>query len=91
MINLRREAIGRKCQIRLPGCAVMPCCLCHWRQVDISGIGMKSPDLFGAWGCDHCHKQVDTAKRGDTQIQLDFARAVFRTQAHLVREGKISW
>jgi hypothetical protein len=87
-MNLRREAIDRVCQIRLEGCEGGPCCLCHWRQLDISGMGMKSPDQLGAWGCGHCHAIVDTHK-ADTAIQLDFAKAVFRTQAQLIREGKI--
>lgn len=88
-MNLRRQAIDRECQIRLPGCQTGPCCLCHWRQIDISGLGLKSPDWLGAWGCDHCHKQVDAARRGDIQTQLDFARAVFRTLHILHKEGRI--
>jgi len=89
--NLRREAIGRQCTIRLPGCLTEPCCLAHWRQSGISGMGSKSPDLIGAWACDNCHKQVDTSSRGDPEVQLDFARGVFRTQAVLVAEGKVNW
>ncbi len=89
-MNLRREAIERSCQIRLPGCQSEPCCLCHWRQSGISGMGMKSPDLIGAWGCFHCHTIVDTTGRHDTEIQLDFAKAVFRTQAILISEGKFN-
>lgn len=89
-MNLRREAIGRECQIRLDGCQGGPCCLCHWRQTGISGMGMKSPDLIGAWGCASCHDKVDRAGRGDLQTQLDFARAVFRTQAILIAEGKVT-
>lgn len=89
-MNLRREAIGRQCQIRLDGCQAEPCCLCHWRQIDISGMGMKSPDLIGAWGCASCHDQVDRIGRGDADAQLAFARGVFRTQAILIREGKVA-
>ena len=89
--DLRREAIGRQCQIRLEGCQSGPCCLAHWRQTGISGMGMKSPDVIGAHACDHCHTIVDSTGRGDDAIQLDFARGVFRTQALLIREGKITW
>lgn len=88
-MNLRREAIGRECQIRLEGCTTEPCCLAHWRQIDISGLGIKSPDILGAWSCANCHDQVDRIGRGDTEIQLAFARGVFRTQAILIREGKV--
>jgi hypothetical protein len=54
-------------------------------------MGMKAPDLLGAWGCASCHAKVDTSERDDDGTQLDFARAVFRTQAQLIREGKVSW
>lgn len=52
-------------------------------------MGMKSPDLIGAWGCAHCHAIVDSAK--SPEIQLDFAKGVFRTQNILIKEGKVSW
>jgi hypothetical protein len=91
MTNLRRQAIGRQCQIRLVGCQSEPVCLCHWRQSGISGIGIKSPDLLGAWGCSACHDQVDRAGRGDPNVQLAFAQGVFRTQAILIREGIVTW
>lgn len=91
MTNLRRQAIDRECQVRLPGCTGGPCCLAHWRQVGISGMGLKSPDLLGAFACDHCHQIVDRKGRGDPEIQLDFAQAVFRTQAILINEGLITW
>lgn len=90
-VDLRREAIGRDCQIRLEGCTGGPCCLAHWRQVGISGGGLKAPDLIGAWACNACHGKVDSTSRGDDAVQLDFARAVFRTQAELIREGIVEW
>lgn len=91
MTNLRREAIDRMCTIRLQGCKGAPCCLAHWRQHDISGMGMKSPDLIGAWACDSCHTKVDQTERGNPETQLDFAKAVFRTQAQLIKEEKVKW
>lgn len=90
-MNLRKQAQFRECQIRLDGCTGGPCCLAHWRQIDISGMGMKSPDLLGAWACHNCHTRVDRADRGDESIQLDFARAVFRTQNELIKEGAVKW
>ena len=86
-MNLRREAIGRECQIRLEGiCNTEPCCLAHFRLSGISGMGMKSPDQIGAFSCDSCHKVVDTNKA--VEVQLDFAKGVFRTQSILIKEGK---
>lgn len=91
MTDLRREAIGRACQIRLDGCTNRPCCLCHFRVLGVSGMGMKSPDLIGAWGCDHCHNLVDLADEDDFQTRYFFLRGVVRTQAILIKEGLVSW
>ncbi len=87
--KLRREAMHRECMIRIsPNCtgdfAVV---LCHYRMMDISGMGYKPPDWLGAWGCDACHKLVDTCH--SDEIQLAFAHAVFRTQNTLFAEGKL--
>ena len=90
-VDLRREAIGQTCQIRLEGCTSEPCCLCHWRQIGISGGGMKSPDLIGAWGCASCHAKVDASERDNTETQLDFARAIFRTQNELIEREIVQW
>lgn len=91
MTNLRREAIDRTCQIRLEGCTGSPCCLCHWRQIGISGGGLKSPDILGAWGCASCHDKVDSSERGNDETQMDFARGVMRTIYQLWKEGKVKW
>lgn len=90
-INLRNEAAERECQIRLDGCQTYPAVLCHLRQVDISGGGMKAPDLLGAWGCASCHNKVDVTERGNMQTQFDFMQAIFRTQNILIKEGKVTW
>jgi hypothetical protein len=90
-VDLRAYAGGQSCQIRLPGCKGGPTCLCHWRQIGISGGGLKSPDAIGAWGCDWCHNIVDVTGRDDPEIQLDFARAIFRTQNELVRAEILVW
>lgn len=87
MTDLRREAIGRKCQIRLEGCGTEPCCLCHFRLIGLSGLSMKVNDLIAAWGCHKCHVTVDTEKAAT--IQLAFAHAVFRTLTILFKEGII--
>ena len=90
-VDLRREAIDRECQLGLVGCMGAPCCLAHWRQNGISGAGMKAPDLLGAWACHSCHEKVDSTERGNDETQMTFARAVFKTQAQLIREGVIQW
>jgi hypothetical protein len=60
MPNLRKEAKGRECQIRIPGICnndrgtVVLCHLNNKRLFGV-GVGQKVPDLFGAWGCSACH------------------------------------
>ena len=90
MTNLRRMAQGRDCQARLTGICngnVETTILAHFRLTGLSGIGHKSPDLIAGWLCSACHAWVDTHK--DCQTQLDFCKAVFRTQAALIKEGLI--
>lgn len=89
-MNLRNEARGRDCTIRIPGiCNRNPetTCGCHRRMAGISGMGMKVPDIFMAWGCSACHSYVDT--HHDSETQLMFADGVQRTQYQLHREGKL--
>jgi Protein of unknown function (DUF1364) len=95
MTNLRDEARGRDCQIRVPthclfsGETVVGC---HYRMSGLSGAGHKSPDWLIAWGCFPCHQIVD-GQRNSTftpiERRLLLAEGVFRTQAILFAEGKL--
>jgi hypothetical protein len=89
-MNLRKEARGRECQIRIPGCCngnPETTCLAHYRLAGISGMGIKPPDLIGAWACSACHNYVDT--HNDLETKLAFAHGVFRTQTILHKEEKL--
>lgn len=93
-MNLRKEAKGRECMIRLPVCNgnSETTVLCHYRLIGISGIGMKSPDLIAAWGCFECHSAVDRRTHMDLDfdfVRLAHAEGVFRTLAKLIEEGKV--
>lgn len=90
--NLRKEAEGRECQIRIPGvCNRDPetTVLCHLNNKGLFmvGTGMKVPDIFAAFGCSDCHYWVDT--RFGPEMLLAFYEGVFRTQKILLDEGKI--
>lgn len=90
-MNLRKAAKGRECQVRLHGCNSNPetTVLAHVRKIGISGFGLKSPDLLGAWACSACHAYVDT--HHDDATQVAFYEGVFRTQAALHRLGVLRW
>ena len=92
MINLRKMANGRDCEIRIPGvCNGNPytTVLCH---LPGGGMGYKQHDLLAAYGCSSCHDEVDgrTMKIVDrTKLRLWFMDGVIRTQQILIREGVI--
>ena len=82
-VNLRKLARGRPCMVRIPGVCDgggETTVLAHYRLAGTCGVGMKSPDLLGAWACAPCH-----AAAGDRGPEL--AVAVMRTQAKLIEEG----
>ena len=96
MSKLRREAKGRECTVGLPHICngnSETVVLAHFRLIGISGMGLKSPDLIGAWCCSACHDVVDKrrfVKDLDSGfVRLAHALGVFRTQAILLKEGKI--
>jgi hypothetical protein len=94
-INLRKEARGRECQIRIPGVCngnSETVVLCHLNNKRLFGVGtgQKVPDMFGAWGCNSCHDVVD----GRVEVQemmttMMFYEGVFRTQNILLSEDKL--
>jgi hypothetical protein len=95
MTNLRKEARGRPCQVRVPGVCTgggEDTCLAHYRLAGYSGTGIKPPDLMGAWACHACHDAVDGRNRQGRDyefLRLCHAEGVFRTQQALEKEGKL--
>jgi hypothetical protein len=96
-MNLRADAEMRPCMIRLPGICSRndaETVLCHARLAGVTGIGQKAPDLLAAWGCYHCHAEVDGRTRkilDRDSVMLAFYEGVLRTQNVLIREGRVRW
>ena len=101
-INLRKEARGRECQIRIPGVCngnSETVVLCHLNNKRLFGVGtgQKVPDMFGAWGCSACHDVVDGRRKwtykdtwiSEDEIRFTFYEGVFRTMNILLNEGKL--
>jgi hypothetical protein len=66
--------------------------LAHYRLAGISGMGIKSDDLIGAWACSACHDAID--RRSNTDLDRDYVRlahleGVVRTIATLRKEGLV--
>lgn len=94
MANLRKEAQGRECQVRLPGICngnSETVVLAHFRMAGLCGVGMKPNDLFGAWACSACHDEIDRrTRRVDAgEAHMAHLEGVIRTQAALIAEGKL--
>ena len=92
--NLRQEARGKPCMIRIPGVCngnSETVVLCHIHKPSISGgMGMKAVDLLASWGCSDCHDAVDGRSKYDYgNTDLFLYEGVFRTQNILLNEGKI--
>lgn len=95
-MSLRREAKGRGCMVRIPGVCNFnseTVVLAHIRIAGVSGMGMKSPDLCGAWACSACHDEIDgrTHKSGMTRDELRLAHydGMVRTICQLDKEGLV--
>jgi hypothetical protein len=57
---------------------------CHLNS-NFRGVGLKSPDLFGVYGCHWCHSMLDKSEI-DAHEQL---RALQETQMKLFNKGLI--
>jgi hypothetical protein len=95
-MNLRDQARGRECLVRTDACNgdSATVVLAHYRASGISGMGLKSPDILGAWCCSACHALVDTGRYGEHELTRDdrdlyLLRGVARTINALHKEGKI--
>jgi len=95
-MSLRKEAKGRGCMVRLPSICNFnseTVVLAHIRLQGVSGMGMKSPDLIGAWACSACHDELDgrTRKSGLSRDELRLAHydGMVRTICQLDKEGLV--
>lgn len=90
--NLRKLAKGQPCLVRLPRCTGGGegyTVLAHYRLAGECGMGMKPPDLLGAWACPSCHDHID---RRNTSLEYEFVRLAhaegcLRTIAKLLEMG----
>jgi len=86
--KITKSAKGESCSLR-----VSPECtdeygyvvLCHL-NTNYRGVGIKSPDLFGVYGCTPCHRLLDASL-----IEYkDQQRALFETQMKLIDKGLLN-
>ncbi len=92
MSKLTKSARGRDCTLMIyPYCNGNPetTVFCHLPS-DRKGMGIKSPDWWGAYGCSTCHDIIDGRMKTDLieiEIQRCMMRGLFRTQSIMFDEG----
>lgn len=93
MSKITKSAKGEECQIRIPEvCNFNPetTVFCH---LGGGGMGRKSSDIHGAYGCSSCHDMVDnrvgTHFMSYNELRLWFYEGVVRTQLILLEKGLI--
>jgi hypothetical protein len=95
-VDLRKEAKGRPCMVMLDVCNrnSETTVLAHLNNKRLfrCGMGMKVPDIFGAWACSSCHDVLDGRQKGhytEDKLYIEHMEGVFRTQNILLNENKI--
>ena len=95
-MTLRKEARGRGCTVRIPGVCNFnseTVVLGHIRVAGVSGMGLKAPDLLGAWACSACHDEIDgrthTSGLSRDELRLAHYDGMARTIMQLHKEGLI--
>lgn len=94
--KIRESARGEQCQIRIPGvCNGNPETVvwCHANgSAAGKGIGMKSHDILGAYGCSSCHDAYDRRSKSEWarwEVELDFWEGHARSVVLLIEKGLI--
>ena len=95
-MSLRKEARGRGCTVRIPGVCNFnseTTVLAHIRVAGVSGMGLKSPDLLGAWACSACHDEIDgrthKSELSRDELRLALYDGMARTIMQLHKEGLV--
>lgn len=98
MSRITKSAKGEECQIRIPGVCLGTSETVVWCHANGSaagkGIGMKSNDLLGAYGCQRCHGVYDRRTRlaanyTSDQIKLMFWEGHARSLLILIQKGLV--
>lgn len=91
--KIRDSARGEPCALEFDGClsSTETTVWCHSPYgEDGKGMGQKSDDLFGCFGCASCHDILDGRKKsryGEEEIRDTFHRAMKRSQRRLLDKG----
>lgn len=83
--KIRDSAKDELCTLRVTNCSGRETVVfCHL-NTRFKGIGNKSLDIHGVYGCYNCHEKLDSAKVS----KADQLRALVETQVKLIQKGLI--
>jgi len=89
--KLRNSAKGQTCTFQIPGvCNHDPATtvLCH-APSEVKGMGVKSHDFHGAFGCSSCHETLDQHRVEKWEEYFYWLRGIQRTQAYWQEKGML--
>lgn len=95
--DLRRDASGKDCLIRLPGICTRDEATtvhAHIRRGGVAGMGQKPVDLCGVRACVACHDAIDArADSGIPRGELDgyILEAVMRQLDEWAKREVVTW
>jgi hypothetical protein len=64
--------------------------LCHIRMIELSGTGIKAPDVFATFGCSACHAVCDGQQKSEysySERRLLLLEGMVRYQLWLLERG----
>lgn len=92
--HIREAARDEDCTLLVPGVCqnnTQTTVACHSNySEDGHGKGIKSDDIFVAFGCYHCHTWLDQGKASREEKRDVFHRGMKRTWKRLFEKGVIS-
>jgi hypothetical protein len=89
MSKITRSARMQSCSVRLFGCRNERETTVFAHAPSISkGLGIKSPDYWGAYACSYCHQILDGNETAEHDT--DWLRSIHETQVILFKLGLLS-
>jgi len=87
-----KSARGQECQVRIPRVCNHNPETVVFAHLNGGGMGMKRPDIHGAYACSNCHDYVDLRNLKGVKIHPQerarmFLEGVIRTQEIMIRDG----
>jgi len=91
--KLTESARGQNCQVRIPGICNHDPRTVVLAHINGAGMGMKAPDIHGAYCCSDCHDVLDGRTKmpftSPDEVKLYHLEGVIRTQKIMLEQGLI--